>query len=179
MSDIILFGPPGGGKGTQAALLKGYRHVSTGNLFRQAVVDQTELGKEIESILGTGGLVPDDITMRVVESVCAEHRPIVWDGFPRTIEQAHSFNLVLARYGREIAHVIDLSVPDNVLLARIIARGESSGRADDNAETFRKRLSLYNEQAEQILYYYADWVTTLDGTESTEVVAAKIAEVIA
>lgn len=179
MSDIVLFGPPGCGKGTQAKRLRGYRHVSTGDLFRSAVAGRTELGKQVEDILGDGNLIPDEITLKLVEGVYEGSQYVVWDGFPRTVVQAEALDRMLFRTPRRIGYVVNLVVPDNVLLERIIGRFKTSGRDDDNPETFGVRLATYERVSKPVLTYYEGRVVTIDGCQSPDAIAKELAALIA
>jgi adenylate kinase len=179
VADIILFGPPGCGKGTQAQRLTRYDHVSTGEVFRQAVAIRSELGKRIEGILGLGTLIPDDITLKVVEEQCMmKLRSIVWDGFPRTVPQAKAFDHMCERYGRKVGQIINLKVPENLLFERVLSRFERSGRPDDNPETFEVRLKTYHTQSVPVLEYYSGRVITLDGTDSPNDIADQIKRLV-
>jgi adenylate kinase len=175
--DVVLFGAPGCGKGTQASRLKAFRHISTGDLFRAAVANKTPIGVEIETLMGTGALMPNDITIRLVEEIVAGS-PIVWDGFPRTVDQAITLDRLLVTHGRALGPVINLTVPEDVLLERVTARFATSGRSDDNPEIFAVRLAAYHEQTAPVLDYYSDRVITLDGTAPMDDVAQRINGII-
>lgn len=177
-SDVVLFGPPGCGKGTQAKRLTNFHHISTGDLFREAVASGNELGRKIQPLLGKGLLIPDEITLQMVADECLSARRIVWDGFPRTVPQVEAFDPLLERHGRKIGVVINLDVPEQVLLERVVARFEVSRRDDDNPEAFARRLETYHKQTAPVLRCYEGRVVTLDGTLPPDQVAEKIAKLI-
>lgn len=174
MPDIILFGPPGCGKGTQGKRLTSYRHVSTGDLFRTALAAQDDIGRRIDGLLGTGQLIPDEITLELVERECFGAQCIVWDGFPRTVVQARALDNLSEKYRRRIGHIFNLEVPEEMLLERVLGRYETSKRADDNPETFKVRLEAYHRQTKPVLDYYSGRVITLDGTDKPDVIEANI-----
>lgn len=157
---IVLLGPPGAGKGTQAVLLTkelGIPHISTGDMLREAVASGSPLGQRVKGILDSGGLVSDDIVIDVVRDRLG--RPdcaagFLLDGFPRTVAQARALTTVLGDLGRPLTHVIDIAVPEHVLLDRIKSRGQSSGRSDDSLEVAAKRLKVYWEQTAPVAAYY-------------------------
>jgi len=179
----ILFGPPGAGKGTQATLLArhfGVAHVSTGAMFRAEIEAQTMLGHEVAPILASGALVPDELTVRILESRM-DHKDAaggaVLDGFPRTVAQAQALDRMLAQQARELTVVINVNVPDEVLLNRILKRAADEGRTDDNREAFAKRISVYRQQTEPVLDYYKQartGVEDVDGVGSIEEVNSRI-----
>lgn len=175
--DVVLFGAPGCGKGTQASRLTSFRHISTGDLFRAARANKTPIGLEIEGMLGTGQLVPTEITLRLVEEVI-DGNPVVWDGFPRTVEQAVALDRMLTERGRTIGPVINLAVPEDVLLERVKDRFITSQRPDDDPEVFAVRIVTYHSQTEPVLAYYGERVITLDGTEAVEALSARIKGII-
>jgi adenylate kinase len=178
MTDIILFGAPGCGKGTQAKRLKGYRHISTGDMMRAAVAANTDIGKRIDGLLGTGLLIPDEITLELVESVCTDAQPIAWDGFPRTVPQARALDVMNEKMGRSISHIFNLVVPPDVLLERVLGRYEVSKRPDDNPDSFKVRLATYLEKTKPVLDYYAGRVITIEGTQKPEEIASYIANML-
>jgi adenylate kinase len=145
---IIIFGPPGAGKGTQAKLIKeeyDIPHLSTGEIFRNAIKNETELGKEVKSILDSGDLVPDEKVVGLVDEELKKAKyddGYILDGFPRTVAQAEAFDEILDRKGKE------------ELINRILSRGE--GRSDDTEEGVKKRLSIYWEETQPVLDYYKE-----------------------
>lgn len=186
--NLVLFGPPGAGKGTQAARLVekyGLAHLSTGDMLRAAVAAGTELGRRAKAIMDRGELVPDDVIVglvaeRIEQPDCA--RGFVLDGFPRTIAQAEALERMLAEKGRKLDAVIELAVDDDALVARIEKRVAETGgaRSDDNVETLKKRLAVYHEQTAPVLDWYRErgLLHTVDGMRSIEEVAAQIDRVL-
>ncbi len=186
--NLILFGPPGAGKGTQAARLverHGLAHVSTGDMLRAAVAAGTELGRRVEDIMKRGELVPDELILalvreRIQQPDCA--RGFVLDGFPRTRAQAEALDRLLAELGRTLDAVIALDVPDEVLISRIETRSRETGgaRSDDNVETLKRRLEVYHAQTAPLLDYYRGrgLLYVIDGTRSIDEVTRAIEEVL-
>lgn len=157
---IIIFGPPGAGKGTQAKLIKeeyDIPHLSTGEIFRNAIKNETELGKEVKSILDSGDLVPDEKVVGLVDEELKRAKyddGYILDGFPRTVAQAEAFDEILDRKGKELDAFLMLKVPEEELINRILSRGE--GRSDDTEEGVKKRLSIYWEETQPVLDYYKE-----------------------
>ena len=182
--NIILFGAPGAGKGTQAKRLvdsRGMVQLSTGDMLRAAIGAGTELGLRAKEIMDRGDLVSDDIILgmiaeRMDSPDCANG--VIFDGFPRTIAQADGLAAMLDERGLAIDHVIEIGVDEAALFARIETRAAETGgsRADDNAETLRKRLSVYHDNTAPLLPYYADkgLLKTVDGMVSIEEVGQTI-----
>ncbi len=160
---IILIGPPGAGKGTQAVALSerlGVPHISTGDLFRDHVARRTPLGQEAQRYLDTGELVPDHITAGMVRERLAQpdaRDGYLLDGFPRTVPQARELAAVLAATGTALDAVLELSVPEEVVVARLLGRG----RADDTEEVIRNRQRVYEKQTAPLLAHYADILVTV------------------
>lgn len=160
MLNIVLFGPPGSGKGTQAEkLIKKYKliHISTGDLLRTEVAEQTELGMEAKKIMDAGELVPDEIVIGMIRKKLEEHKDgpgYIFDGFPRTVEQARELRKVLTDYDERISVVVSLQVPREELLVRLLKRGKESGRSDDNEATINNRIDVYDRQTVPVTYYY-------------------------
>jgi adenylate kinase len=155
--NVVLFGPPGAGKGTQAALLRerlGMAHFSTGEEFRRHIASGSELGNRIRAIVESGDLVPDEIVLEVVERALddpAFASGVVFDGFPRTLEQAHALDRMLAERGQKIESVLTIEVPEEELVRRMLQRG----RSDDTEQVIRERLRVYEERTAPVLDYYA------------------------
>ncbi len=160
MLNIVLFGPPGSGKGTQAEkLIKKYSltHISTGDLLRSEVAAQTELGIEAKVIMDKGELVSDKIVIGMIENKLKEHGGgpgFIFDGFPRTVEQARELRNLLTDHGTKVSMVISLQVEREELMKRLVKRGEETGRSDDNAETISNRIDVYERQTIPVTYYY-------------------------
>ena len=159
--NLVLFGPPGAGKGTQARILqerRGWPQLSTGEMLRDAAHRGNELGLKTKALMDRGELVPDEIVVaiiaeRIEQPDCANGA--VFDGFPRTIPQAEALDAMLAQHGKKIDRVIELKVNDNVLIGRMECRiAEGSSRADDTPETLRYRLGVYYKNTCPLLDYY-------------------------
>ena len=187
--NLILLGPPGCGKGTQAQILQdrfGAVQLSTGDMLRAAVKAETKLGKQAETIMNAGKLVPDDLIVsmiaeRIDEPDCASG--FILDGFPRTVAQAEALDAMLKEKGMKLDHVIELEVDEAALFARIEGRAAESGgaaRADDNPETLRKRLAVYREQTAPILPYYQDSgrLNSVDGMQSIDEVTGQLVAIL-
>jgi adenylate kinase len=154
---IALLGPPGSGKGTQAARLRdshGYVALSTGDLLREARAAGTELGRRAQAYMDRGELVPDDVAVDLLSEAIAGHddAPVLLDGFPRTVAQADALGGALADHGRELTAVVLVDVPDDVVAERI--SGRAQGREDDRPETVRERLRVYHRETEPLIDYY-------------------------
>lgn len=175
---LLLIGAPGAGKGTQAQLLAarfGIAHISSGDLLRQHVRDQTSLGQTVQSYLDRGDLVPDGLVMTMlVEPVLAAARGYVLDGFPRTVEQARASYAVVQPLGAEVQAAIHLDVPREELIRRLLARGRGS---EDAEAVIDHRLRMYQEKTVPLLDYYAsrEWIFTVDGARPAETVHEDIA----
>lgn len=161
MLNIVLFGAPGSGKGTQSAKLidkYGLYHISTGELLRDHISRGTELGKTADSYISRGHLIPDDLVVKILEDVldnqAAGKKGVVLDGFPRTIAQAEALKQLMQRRGTDLHAVIGLEVPEDELVDRMLARGKETGRADDNLDTIKKRLDVYHNQTLPLKEYY-------------------------
>lgn len=187
MINIVLFGAPGCGKGTQAQRLKeryGIDHVSTGEVIRDEIRRRTELGCRMESYIAQGRLAPDEIVIGMIANYVAGHldaKGCIYDGFPRTTAQAEAFDELLAAHGLKIDTMIDIRVPEEELVRRILLRGKDSGRADDaSEEVIRSRLDVYREQTAVVSDYYAAQgkYASVNGTGTMEEVFARIADVI-
>jgi adenylate kinase len=163
MFNLILFGPPGSGKGTQSEKIMerfGLNHLSTGNLLRQEIAEKTPLGLEAKNFMDKGQLVPDEVVIGMIDS-CLEKNPdargFLFDGFPRTIAQAEALDKLLALKKTAISKVIALDVIEEELISRLIKRGETSGRSDDTDEdVIRRRFAVYKEETEPVAEYYKE-----------------------
>ncbi len=161
MKNIVIFGAPGSGKGTQSDLMiehYGLNHISTGDVLRSEIKNGTELGKTAKGYIDNGQLIPDnlmiDILAKVYDSFGKEHKGVIFDGFPRTIPQAEALKTMLGERGHKVAAMIELDVPEEELMQRLIKRGIESGRSDDNAETIKKRLDVYHNQTAPLIEWY-------------------------
>ena len=185
---LILLGPPGVGKGTQATRLtetRGLVQLSTGDMLREAIAKGTELGRKAKSVMDEGKLVADDIILgmiaeRLSSPECA--KGVILDGFPRTLEQAKGLDKMLTEMGLSIDHVIEMQVDENILADRIMKRAQESEqvRDDDNIEVLKKRLKVYHENTAPIIPYYKDGgkVSVVDGMQPIEDVAAAIDKIL-
>lgn len=180
--NLILFGPPAAGKGTQAKRLvdgRGMVQLSTGDMLRAAIASGSELGKRVQGVMQRGDLVTDEIVIALIEERLPEAEAAggaIFDGFPRTLAQAQALDVMLAGRGRKIDLVIRLKVDDAALLERVAGRFAESGRPDDNPESFKVRLGAYNEQTAPLLPYYENLgkLVEVDGMGSVDQVAAAI-----
>jgi adenylate kinase len=161
MFNLILFGPPGSGKGTQSEKIVeqfGLIHLSTGNLLRQEIADRTPLGLEARNFMDKGQLVPDAVVIGMIDSSLEKHpyaKGFLFDGFPRTVAQAEALDKLLSFKKTSIAKVLALDVNEDELVTRLIKRGETSGRSDDtNEEVIRKRFAVYKKDTEPVAEYY-------------------------
>ena len=158
MLNIVLFGAPGAGKGTQSDLLVekyNLNHISTGDLLRKEIADGTELGKRIKSIMDSGSLVSDDIVVEMIDNAIArDTQGILFDGFPRNVAQAETLDKLLAKHGRKLTCMISLDVPREELIRRMLERAKISGRSDDNEETIKNRLVEYENKTLPVASYY-------------------------
>jgi adenylate kinase len=161
MKNIVIFGAPGSGKGTQSDKLiekYGLQHISTGDVLRAEIKNGTELGKTAKSFIDQGQLIPDELMVDILASVYdgfgKEHNGVIFDGFPRTIPQAEALKKMLADRGHKVAAMIELDVPEEELMKRLILRGQMSGRSDDNEETIKKRLDVYHNQTSPLIEWY-------------------------
>ena len=161
MKNIVIFGAPGSGKGTQSDLLiehYGLEHISTGDVLRAEIKKGTELGKTAQSFIDKGNLIPDDLMISILAGVYdgfgRAHKGVIFDGFPRTIPQAEALKQMLDERGDRVAAMIELDVPEDELMKRLLLRGQQSGRADDNEETIKKRLVVYHSQTQPLIAWY-------------------------
>lgn len=160
MLNIVIFGPPGSGKGTQSEnLIKKYEleHVSTGDLLRHEIETNTQLGALAKQHMDKGELVPDEVIIGMIDNFLEKNykaKGVIFDGFPRTVAQAEKLKELLASYKSEVSVMLNLEVPDAELMTRLIERGKTSGRSDDNAETIKKRIDVYNAQTKPVIDFY-------------------------
>ncbi len=187
MINIVLFGAPGCGKGTQAARLKehyGIEHVSTGEVIRGEIKGGTKLGLEMKSYIESGRLAPDEIVVNMIANYVKDHRDskgCIYDGFPRTTVQAEAFDKLLEQEGLKVDIMVDIQVPEEELIHRILLRGKDSGRADDaSEEVIRGRLNVYHQQTEVVANYYTQQgkYASVNGLGTMDEVFNRIVEVI-
>jgi adenylate kinase len=187
MFNIILFGPPGSGKGTQSDSLVekyGLKHLSTGNLLREEIAMQTPLGLEAKSFMDKGQLVPDEVVIGMVDSYFEKYkeaRGFLFDGFPRTVAQAKALDKLLDLKKTEIAMLLALEVSEDELVKRLINRGKTSGRSDDtNEEVIRKRFSVYKKETTPVADHYkkAHKFQSVKGEGSVDDIFASICKLI-
>lgn len=161
MLNLVIFGAPGSGKGTQSAKLidkYGLYHISTGEVLRDHIARDTELGRLAQQYISKGLLIPDDVIINLLDDVlnteAASKNGVVFDGFPRTIAQAEALEKLLEKRGTKVSGVIGLEVPEEELIDRMIKRGQETGRADDNLDTIKNRLDVYHKQTMPLMEYY-------------------------
>ena len=178
---LLLMGPPGAGKGTQASALaeaRDLRKLSTGDMLRAHVREGSELGRRAKSIMDAGDLVPDDLIVAMVRSELEtmDHVRVLLDGFPRTTGQAEALDELLADFGAAMDAVIVLEVPQDELVRRLVSRAEEEGRSDDDETTVRKRMNVYAETTRPLLDFYAERgaLTRVDGVGSVDDVTDRI-----
>lgn len=177
---LVLLGPPGAGKGTQAALLShklGVPHISTGDLFRANIGEGTPLGIEAKQYMDAGELVPTDVTARMVESRLQEVDAaggFLLDGFPRTVEQAEILTALLEKTGHRLDGVLNFRVNEDVVVERMLARG----RADDNETTIRTRLRVYRDETAPLIEHYGDDIINIEAEGEVEEIGARVLEAL-
>ncbi len=184
--NIALFGPPGAGKGTQSeALIKHYKlfYISTGDLLRRELREKTDLGRQAESIISSGGLVPDEIIVQIIEKNISGNRQsngFLFDGFPRTTIQAYILEGLMLKVGASLTCLINLEVPEKVSIDRLLKRGKTSGRSDDNETVIRNRLKEYQEKTRPVLDFFRGRgiVFDIDATRSIEEVRQQVDQVV-
>ena len=160
MLNIVIFGAPGSGKGTQSERIEekyGINHISTGDVLPAEIKNGTELGKTAKGYIDQGQLIPDELMIDILASVFdsfEDSKGVIFDGFPRTIAQAEALKKMLAERGQDVTVMVDLEVPEDELMTRLIKRGKDSGRADDNEETIKKRLHVYHSQTAPLIDWY-------------------------
>ena len=160
MLNIVIFGAPGSGKGTQSERIVekyGINHISTGDVLRAEIKNGTELGKTAKGYIDQGQLIPDELMIDILASVFdsfKDSKGVIFDGFPRTIAQAEALKKMLAERGQDVSVMLDLEVPEDELMVRLIKHDKDSGRADDNEETIKKRLHVYHSQTSPLIDWY-------------------------
>ncbi len=172
MLNLVLFGPPGAGKGTQSEkIIRRYNlvHLSTGDLLRSQIAAGTELGLRAKQLMDQGLLVPDEVVIGMIDHKLRENQSVagfIFDGFPRTVPQAEALDQLLAEYNTQITTMVALVVDDEELIRRLLKRGETSGRPDDRDEaTARRRVNVYNSETKPVADYYSQQhkYTVIDG----------------
>ena len=182
--NLILFGPPAAGKGTQAKRLtaeRGYVQLSTGDMLRAARKSGSDLGNKVAAIMDSGSLVSDEIVIALIEDALAQNKTapgFIFDGFPRTVAQAEALDAMLERHGKQIDRVVKLEVDSQKLMDRIAKRFAEEGRADDNPEAYKVRLDAYFAQTAPLVPYYEkqNKMHRVDGMADVEAVANGIAK---
>jgi adenylate kinase len=161
MFNLILFGPPGAGKGTQAVKIAekyGWKHVSTGDILRSEVSQGTPLGLKVKEVMEAGVLVSDELLIEIMESVFRKNSTVggfVLDGFPRTSKQARELDLMLSKLGEKVSLVLSLDVDEDELVKRLLKRAQEQGRKDDTEEVIKNRLVQYHQHTKPLIDYYA------------------------
>lgn len=187
MKNIVIFGAPGSGKGTQSDLMikkYGFGHISTGDVLRNEIKNETELGKTAKQYIDNGQLIPDELMIDILASVYdgfgKEHEGVIFDGFPRTIPQAEALKKMLDERGHNVAAMIELDVPEEELMTRLIKRGQECGRSDDNEATIKKRLDVYHNQTAPLIEWYKkeNLYHHIDGLGQLDRIFADICNVI-
>ena len=187
MKNIVIFGAPGSGKGTQSDKLiehYGLEHISTGDVLRAEIKKGSELGQTAQQYIDQGQLIPDELMVSILAKVYdgfgRAHKGVIFDGFPRTIPQAEALKEMLAERGHKVAAMIELDVPEDELMKRLILRGKQSGRSDDNEETIKKRLDVYHNQTSPLIEWYErEGIRNhIDGLGDLERIFADICRVI-
>lgn len=186
MLNIVIFGAPGSGKGTQSERIVekyGINHVSTGDVLRAEIKNGTELGKTAKGYIDQGQLIPDELMIDILASVFdsfKDSKGVIFDGFPRTIAQAEALKKMLAERGQDVSVMVDLDVPEEELMVRLIKRGKDSGRADDNEETIKKRLHVYHSQTAPLIDWYKNEkkYQHINGLGTMEGIFAEICEAV-
>lgn len=189
MFNLVIFGGPGSGKGTQSDLIieeYGLFHISTGEVLRDQISRGTELGKIADSYISGGNLIPDDLMVNILGDALDKNKDkitngVIFDGFPRTIEQAKSLVTLLAERNMKVNVVLGLEVDDAELIKRLIKRGKDSGRSDDNEETIKKRLEVYHNQTSPLKNFYINegLYASIKGNGTIEEIFADIKTAIA
>lgn len=183
---LIILGPPGAGKGTQASRIAehyGIPAVSTGDIFRANIKNETPLGLQVKEILATGGYVSDDITNAIVESRLAEddaQSGFLLDGFPRTTHQVTALDAMLAKDDQSVDKVLELVVDDEVVVQRLLKRAQLEGRADDTEEVIRERMAIYHRETKPLSDAYAErgLLVRVDGEGEVDEVAGRIVDAL-
>lgn len=184
MLNLVIFGGPGSGKGTQSAKIAqkyGLYHISTGEVLRDHMARRTDIGKVAESYISKGMLIPDKLMIKILEDLLVSRKDetkhgVIFDGFPRTLPQAEELDRLLSSLQTGIGAVIGLEVPDEELTSRMLKRGAETGRADDNERTIASRLAVYHKQTQPLVAYYSETgrYKAIDGLGDIEAIFDKI-----
>jgi adenylate kinase len=182
MLNIVIFGAPGSGKGTQSAKLVekyGLKHLSTGDILRSEIKADTKLGRLADSYMSKGHLVPDEMVIDILDGLAGKHRDVkgfIFDGFPRTLAQGEALGKMLKKHGGDVDAVVSLDVNKEELIDRLLKRGKVSGRKDDNRETIESRLKVYHAQTEPLKEFYRvrGVLKNIEGTGSVDEIFASI-----
>ncbi len=162
MFNFILFGPPGSGKGTQSVRVAEkykFAHISTGDIFRKNIREKTPLGLRVQNIIEKGELVPDELLIEILENAMDQHKGVkgfVFDGFPRTMQQAKDLDRMLNKRKAQVSLVLALEVNDNEIISRLLIRAQKEGRKDDTKEVIENRIRVYNSQTQPLIAFYKD-----------------------
>ena len=185
--NVVIFGAPGSGKGTQSEKLiekYGLHHISTGEVLRDHIARKTPIGQIAKTYINQGQLIPDSLMIRILEEIL-DHEPkakdgVILDGFPRTVPQADALNRFFSRRGQTLHHVIGLEVPEDELVDRMIKRGQQTGHADDNIDPIKNRLQVYHESTTPLRDYYINEgkYRAINGHGSVEEIFAEIVRAI-
>lgn len=184
--DLLLLGPPGAGKGTQAKLLSAARdipQISTGDMLREAIANGNELGQQVKPILASGELVPDELIVDLIRERLGNGdttRGFILDGFPRTIPQAEALDEMLAGIGRRLAVVLELQLDEEEAVRRLLGRAAAEGRSDDSPDVIRNRMTVYRAQTEPLVAYYVGQgiLVGVDAGRPVDAVTAGIEDVL-
>jgi adenylate kinase len=185
MMNLVFFGPPGSGKGTQAEIIASemeLKHISTGDIFRKNIKEKTELGVMAQAYMKEGKLVPDQLTINLLSNeldMCQSSKGFIFDGFPRTLPQAKSFDKLLSVKDIPISLVISLEVSENELVYRLLERGKVSGRVDDQDENIiRNRIQVYNKETSILKDYYVNTINecfiSMNGEQNVDIISEEI-----
>jgi adenylate kinase len=186
MFNFILFGPPGSGKGTQSIKIAekyNFAHISTGDIFRKNIKEKTPLGIKVQAIIEKGELVPDELLIEILENAMDQYSGIdgfVFDGFPRTLQQADDLTEILHKRNEKVSLVLALEVNDDEIIDRLLKRAEKEGRKDDTRDVIENRIGVYNSQTQPLIDYYSqrDLFTSVNGigsiNEIFDAICAKI-----